>query len=92
MKKRLRWNTEIFLPNIYINLRSKNISTIWQEMSPPTKESNIQGNLLELFISTIIRTFMSNKLYRDTSKNLTAQLENSVLKFLKRQLLRHQRY
>ena len=46
MKKRLRWNTEIFRPNIYINLIYKNISTIWQEMSPPTKESNIQGKFV----------------------------------------------
>ena len=46
MKIRLRWNTEMFLPNIYINLTYKNISTIWQEMSPPIKESNIQGKFV----------------------------------------------
>ena len=36
----------MFLPNIYINVIYKNISTIWQEMSPPTKESNIQGKFV----------------------------------------------
>ena len=46
MKKRLRWNTEMFLPNLYINLIYKNISTIWQEMSPPRKESNIRGKFV----------------------------------------------
>ena len=66
MKIRLRWNTEIY---IYINLIYKNVSTVWQEMSPPTKESNIQVKLVAVVYSTIIHTFMSDKLYRDSFKN-----------------------
>ena len=71
----------------------KYLSSIWRELSPPTKESDIQGKVVEVIhYNNNNPYFLSEKSFRDSFMTEVVQLQNLVLTFLKQKLLQHQQY